>query len=234
MRKNILIAVLLFVVTALILNTVFSWFTPSKNDQLANEFLNPKNDTVLLERRITKDSTVYVKYVPNVGELPQNNITNKYFNYVSDTLKPALKIAMEQINELQQIKASLEGTVKSQKTEIDKAKIQTIFYKDKYFSAVSKTDTLGNSVLDYQYNAQIDIISQLKKKHFLAKEVQEITITSPDKNLKINGVEHFKKNVSVPPKKWGFGIQAGYYFSPEINRFTPAVGVGASYNLIRF
>ncbi|TDX83999.1 hypothetical protein [Epilithonimonas xixisoli] len=234
MRKNVIIAVLLLLATVLILNTVFGWFTLSEDERLMKDYENPKNDTITLEKHITKDSTIYVKYTPNMGELVQNNVTKKYNTYVYDTLAPALKIATNKINELQQIKASLEGTVKSQKSEIDKEKNRSVFYKDKYFSAVSKTDTAGNSTLDYKYNAQIDIISELKKKHLLSKEVQEVSITSPDKNLKINGVEHFKKNISIPPKRFGIGIQAGYYLIPESGKIVPAVGVGASYNLLNF
>lgn len=152
---------------------------------------------------------------------------------MSDTLAPALKIATGKIAELQQVKAKLEGTVKSQKTEIDKQKVQTIYYQDRYFTATSKTDSLGNSNLNYQYNAQLDIATT-KEKRFLGKEIQTVHITSPDKYLNINGVEHFKKDISTPPKRFGIGIQSGYYFTPETGKLSPAIGVGVSYNLIRF
>ncbi|MBO6184214.1 MAG: hypothetical protein J6O88_05890 [Chryseobacterium sp.] len=234
MKKNIIIAVLLFLATALILNTIFNWFTPSESDKIAKEVLNPKNDTITLEKHITKDSTIYVKYVPNLGELPQNNITKNFKTYVYDTLAPALRISTNKINELQQVKATLEGNIKSLKSDIDREKTKTVYYQDKYFSAKTKTDTLGNSSLDYKYNAQIDMISEMKKKNIFSKEVQEISITSPDNNLRINGVEHFKRNISVPSKRFGLGIQAGYYYVPEEGKTVPAIGIGISYNPIRF
>ncbi len=231
MKKNLLITVLVFLAIVLLLNTIFGWFTPSKKEILADEYSKPKTDTIRLEYH--SDSTI-VKYVPNVGQIPANNITKNYRTYVYDTLAPALKIATGKISELQQIKATLEGTVNAQKIIIDNQKNRLTYYKDKYFTATTKTDTIGNSVLDYKYNAQIDLVTENKKKNWFSKEVQEITITSPDKNMKINGVEHFKKEIFIPTKRFGLGLQTGYYFVPETGKFVPAIGVGFSYNLFRF
>lgn len=232
MKNNIIITALIFVIAALVLNSFFNWVTLSPEEKLAKEFNDPKTDTIRLEYT-THDSTI-VKYVPNIGQLAANNITKEYKTYVYDTLAPALRIATEKISELQQIKAVAEGTIKAQKAEIDNQKTKVVYYQDKYFSAKTKTDTIGNSTIDYKYNAQIDLITETKKKNIFSKEIQQITVTSPDKNLKINGVEHFKKEVSVSPKRFGIGIQAGYYFVPETGKTVPAVGFGASYNLIRF
>lgn len=230
MKKNIIISVLVFLAIVLLLNTIFGWFTPSKKEILADEYSNPKTDTIRLEYH--SDSTI-VKYMPNVGQSPANNITKNYRTYVYDTLAPALKIANEKISELQQIKATLEGTVNAQKIIIDNQKNRLTYYKDKYFTATAKTDTIGNSVLDYKYNAQLDIVTEDKSKLW-GKEKQEVTITSPDKNFRINGVEHFKKEIFIPTKRFGFGLQTGYYFVPETGKFEPAIGVGLSYNLFRF
>lgn len=232
MRKNILIAVLLFIITALVLNNVYGWFTPTESDRVSAEVLSPKHDTIRLSQ-YTRDSIFITKYKPNVGELPQNNITKNYYSYVNDTLAPALHIAQSQIAELQQIKAKLEGVIQAQNATIDKiSKAKTVVYADKYFKAETITDTLGNSTLSYNYNAQIDVVTA-NKRRFLKNDLQEIYITSPDKNFKINGVEHFKKTVQVPPRRLGFGVQAGYYFIPKTSTFEPAVGLGVSYNLIK-
>lgn len=232
MKNKILIIALLFIIGILVLNSFYNWVSLSPEEKLAKEINNPKTDTIRFEY-VTHDSTV-IKYIPNVGQLAANNITKEYKTYIYDTLAPAFKIAKEDIKELQQVRAKLEGTVKSQKAEIDLQKTKVVYYQNKYFSAKTKTDTAGNSSLDYKYNAQIDIVTAKKKKNLFSKEVQEITISSPDKNLKINGVEHFKKDISTPANKFGIGIQAGYYYSPELNRAVPAVGFGISYNPIRF
>ncbi|MBD8081121.1 hypothetical protein [Chryseobacterium caseinilyticum] len=231
MKNKIIIISLIFVIAVLVLNSFYSWVNLSPEEKLVDEINNPKTDTIRIV--YNSDSTI-VKYLPNVGQNPVNNITRNYNTYVSDTLGPALKIAKEDIFELQQVRAKLEGTVKSQKSEIDLQKTKVVFYQDKYFSAKTKTDTVGNSTIDYKYNAQIDIVTTKKKKNLFAKDVQEVSITSPDKNLRINGVEHFKKDVSLPSRRFGIGIQAGYYYVPEIGRAVPGVGVGLSYNPIKF
>lgn len=230
MKKNLLITVLVFLAIVLLLNTIFGWFTPSKKEILADEYSKPKTDTIRLEYH--SDSTI-VKYMPNVGQSPANNITKNYRTYVYDTLAPALKIATGKISELQQIKATLEGTVNAQKIIIDNQKNRLTYYNGKYFSATTKTDTVGNSDLDYKYQAQLDIVTEDKSKLW-GKEKQEVTITSPDKNFRINGVEHFKKEIFIPTKRFGLGLQTGYYFVPETGKFVPAIGVGFSYNLFRF
>lgn len=232
MKNKIIIISLIFVIAVLVLNSFYNWVNLSPEEKMVKEYNDPKNDTITL-KYVTHDSTI-VKYLPNIGQIPANNITKNYTRYVYDTLAPALKIATQDIQELQQIRAQLEGTLKAKDAEIDRQKNKMVYYQDKYFSAKTKTDTLGNSSLDYKYNAQIDIITERKKKHLFAKDVQEISITSPDKNLKINGVEHFKKDISIPPKRFGIGLQAGYYYVPEIGRAVPAVGFGLSYNPVKF
>ena len=221
MKKNLIISVLVFLAIVLLLNTIFGWFTPSKKEILADEYSNPKTDTIRLEYH--SDSTI-VKYVPNVGQIPANNITKNYRTYVYDTLAPALKIATGKISELQQIKATLEGTVNAQKIIIDNQKNRLTYYNGKYFSATTKTDTVGNSDLDYKYQAQLDIVTEDKSKLW-GKEKQEVTITSPDKNFRINGVEHFKKEIFIPTKRFGLGLQTGYYFVPQTGKFVPAICV---------
>lgn len=230
MKNNIIIIGLLFVIAILALNSIFSWVTLSPEEKLAKEISNPKTDTIKLH--YNHDSTI-VKYLPNVGQLPANNITKNYRTYVYDTLAPALRIATEDIKELQQVRAKLEGTVKAQKAEIDKEKTKTVYYQDKYFSAKTRTDTLGNSSLDYKYNAQLDIITETKKKNFFSKEIQQITVSSPDKNLKINGVEHIKKETILRPKRIGIGLQVGYGVTGDLKP-SLYVGAGISYNIINF
>lgn len=231
MKKNLLIFGLILIVLGLALNTIFNWFTLSKDERIAKESLSPKNDTITLREYITKDSTIVMKYEPNLGQLLQNNVTKKYYSYVSDTLAPALKIATNKISEAQQVKAKLEGQVQSLKSELNSEKTRTIYYKDKYFSATTKTDTLGNSSMAYNYDAQLDVITTLDKR-FIGKDIQTVSITSPDRNLKINGVEHYKKSVTMPPKKVGLGLQVGYGVTGD-GKLVPYMGAGVSYNFIR-
>ena len=231
MNKNIAILVLLFLSISLILNTIFGWFTLNKDEMIAKEAKVPKNDTITLKEYVTKDSLIYVKFDPNVGELMTNNITRNYNTYVYDTLAPALRIAADKITELQQVKAKLEGKIKAQE-QIIQDKSRVITYVDKYFTATTITDTLGKSEIDYKYNAQLDIVTTTDRKLF-KKDVQNILITSPDKNFKVNNVEHFKKSVELPNRPFGLGLQIGYGIS-ENGELMPYLGVGLNYNILKF
>ena len=142
-------------------------------------------------------------------------------------MAPALNIATEKIDELTRAKFLLEGQLKASKVQREKDRI---YYENKYLKIVSNTK---DSTLDYKYDAIVDIVKYSQRKWILGKEDTYIDISSPDKNMKINGVENFKKRIDVKPKKLGFGIQAGYYYIPGTNQFYPGFGIGVSYNLIR-
>lgn len=236
MKNNIIITLLLFIIGALVLNTFYGWVTPNKAELIAAEVQDKKTDPIKLENKtaiIGKDTIRITEYIPNSGQLMENNITKNYNTYVLDTLAPALKIATNKIAELQQVKATLEGKLKAEKINTTIAKVNEIYFKDKYFQAVTRTDTLGNSTLDYKYNAQIDVLTE-RKSRFLRKDLETVYITSPDPNFKINGVEHFKKEIYTRPKNFGIGLQAGYYYIPSSRQLIPAIGLGVSYNLIKF
>lgn len=180
------------------------------------------------------NDTIYVtRYELHSGQTLDSNITNNYNTYVTDTLAPALKIVVNKIDEQQRNIATLQGQVKAGETKVTVAKENETYYKDKYFSAITRTDTVGNSTMDYRYDAKLDITTE-RKSRFLRDDVEIVHITSPDKNFRVNGVEHFKKESFVLPKNWGVGIQVGYYYIPATNTFLPAVRAGISYNLIKF
>ena len=231
MKKNLFIAIFAIVTIALIANIIGGWFTFSKNDRIAAESSRNQDTIYLPVWKNPKDSTSHGTFKPVEGELVKNYITKNYMSYVSDTLAPALNIAQEKIDELTRANFNLDGQLKATKTELDVNKKARVFYESKYMQIVSNVQ---DSTIDYSYNAVVDVVKFKDKKWLLGKENTYIDISSPDKNMKINGVEHFKKKIEIKPKKLGFGLQAGYYYAPSTNKFYPALGVGISYNLIRF
>lgn len=231
MKKNALIAVLGLVTIALVANLFGDWFTLSKRERVANEVLKEQRDTLIIEKWLNPiDSTTHGTFEEKEGEIVNNYVTKNYMTYVQDTLAPALDIATNKINELTRANLILEGRLKATKTELDENKKARVFYQNKYIQVVSNT---ADSTIDYKYNAIVDVVKYNEKKWLLGDEKTYIDISSPDKNLKINGVEHFKKRLDVKPKKWGIGIQGGYYYVPAANQFYPGFGIGISYNLIR-
>ena len=227
MKKNLIITILVLAVVVLVANLFSGWFIPSKNDRIAEESRS-KRDSVMLSAWMNRvDSTLHGTFKQQEGEVVNNYVTKKYMTYVQDTLAPALNIATEKIDELTRAKFILEGQLKASKEQREKDRI---FYENKYMQIVSNT---VDSTLNYKYNAVVDIVKYNERKWLLGKENTYIDISSPDKNMKINGVEHFKKRIEVRPKRFGFGIQAGYYYVPAANQFYPGFGLGVSYNLIR-
>lgn len=229
--NNILIGILVFIIALLALNTLEGWFTFSEKEKIVNESKIEKPvlpDVEIYTSAI--DSTIHASIKENKGIDPKNYVTNKYYSYVSDTLAPALKIKMNEVKELTQVKAKLEGELKAAKIEVDKNKNKTYYYNSRYFSATAKD---GDSSLQYSYNAELNLTKYEKRKSFFKDKKTYIDISSPDKNLKINGVENFTKDITIPPTKFGIGVQAGYGINSEL-KIAPYIGVGLSYNLIRF
>lgn len=231
MKKNALIAVLGLLTIALVANLFGNWFTLNKKERIANETLRGERDTLIIEKWLNPvDSTTHGTFEQKEGEIVKNYITKNYMTYVQDTLAPALNIATNKIDELTRANLILEGRLKATKTELDENKKARVFYQNKYIQVVSNT---ADSTIDYKYNAIVDVVKFKEKKWLLGEEKTYIDISSPDKNLKINGAEHFKKNLDIKPKKWGIGIQGGYYYVPAVNQFYPGFGIGVSYNMIR-
>ncbi len=227
MKKNAFIAILVLAVIVLAANLFTGWFTLSKNDRIVEDSKHKKDSIALYTWMNRIDSTLHGKFEEKEGELIQNHVTKNYNTYVQDTLAPALNIATEKIDELTRAKFILEGQLKASKDQREKDRI---YYENKYMQIVSNTD---DSTVNYKYNAIVDVVKYNERKWILGSEKTYIDISSPDKNMKINGVEHFKKRIEVKPKKIGFGIQAGYYYVPGTNQFYPGFGLGISYNLIR-
>ncbi|WP_312303920.1 hypothetical protein [Chryseobacterium sp.] len=227
MKKNAYIAILVLAVIVLIANLFTGWFNPNEKERVVKETLS-KHDTVFIDKWLSPiDSTTHGTFEEKEGEVINNHITKNYITYVQDTLAPALNIATEKIDELTRAKLVLEGQLKASKIQREKDRI---YYQNKYLQVVSNT---SDSTLDYKYNAIVDIVKYNERKWLLGSEKTYIDISSPDKNMKINGVENFKKRIDVKPKKIGLGIQAGYYYIPGTNQFYPGFGIGVSYNLIR-
>ncbi|SHJ20051.1 hypothetical protein SAMN05443429_11218 [Cruoricaptor ignavus] len=145
-----------------------------------------------------------------------------------DNLIPDVQRRTQKIQELTEIKAKLEGELLAKDAEISELKSNIQTWKGKYMQIAYNKDS--NSV-KYSYNADIKIVATKKDKHGNATE---ISVTSPDPNFKVDGIETFRQEIFIPKKKFGIGVQGGYYYSPEMNRAFPAIGVGVSYNLIRF
>lgn len=105
-------------------------------------------------------------------------------------------------------------------------------YNDDYVTAIFSPDSVGGK-FDLSYRIKLITHDYKKRKNFFSPYTNYTDILSPDKRISINGMQSLSIR-SDRPTKWGIGLQAGYYYDPLRQQISPAIGLGLSYNLIRF
>lgn len=235
-NKNILKIIVLWLVIAGVSVGAYYYFKENQAQKEA-EIQEAKHQTAI-QPQITiykaKDGSIHAKKETRKTVSLQEPVTKEYETYVKDTLSKALDLAVDKINELTRVKAKLEGELQATKVELAENKAKRVYYEDKYLSIVTHEDSTGlPKKLQYTYNAELNIAHYSKRKNFWNKERNYIDVSSPDKNFKINGLEHYQKQIYIRPKQVGIGFQFGYGLSQDF-KVQPYMGVGLSYNLIRF
>lgn len=238
--KNIILTALW---AGLVVFGAILWFLALKKNETPTAKKEPPKVVVYKSKDSTTHARIEVKPVVvrdgqsavNSKRIDDLQIASKeYEAYVKDTLAVALDIAVSKINELTRIKAKLEGELKATRVELAENKEKRVYYEDRYLSIVTQEDSTGSpQKLNYAYNAELNIANFSQRKNFWNKERHYIDVSSPDKNFKIYGLEHYKKEIYIRPKSVGIGLQFGYGITDDF-RISPYMGVGVSYNLIRF
>lgn len=94
-------------------------------------------------------------------------------------------------------------------------------------AVMNEKDSILHTKVDVKLN-----ITDIKEKGGLFKRDKFFTdFYSPDQNIKINGVQNFRKETLVTPKRLGLGIQVGYGVMSDLKP-SIYVGIGASYNIL--
>ncbi|MFC0182746.1 DUF6808 domain-containing protein [Pseudarcicella hirudinis] len=101
-------------------------------------------------------------------------------------------------------------------------------YENKWLTARLNTNT---RTLQYSYNVELIDVKYTKGNWLTGKRTfRDISIADP--NAHIYSVQRF----SLEPerkKRLGVGLFAGYRYDP-VQKFTPTIGVGLSYQIIQF
>lgn len=149
----------------------------------------------------------------------KNAVTGGY----ADTIAQALKIALNEIDELKHINATLKKTVKLKRSAGDTGAtaLQPLKYSDRYLTAIFDPK---NDSLQYHYNISLNAVRR--------KKANIWDVYSPDKNLYINQLKTFTIDATEPKHRWGLGLSAGYGYG--FGGWQPYVGIGVNYNLIEF
>ena len=235
MKKNLIITVLACLIVLLGIGVFDLAYQLKKQTESTEGYksLSEKNYKLYTEIYKDRDSITHAQQEVKPSSSPEMSISNNYYTYVQDSLAPSLKIAKGKIDELTRINAKLEGELKATREELSENKERSLFFENKYLSIITTEDsTRQNPRLKYSYNAEINVVQFSKRKNIFSKQRNYIDVSSPDKNFKINGLEHFKKEIILRPKRIGVGFQAGYGINENLT-ISPYLGIGLSYNLIR-
>lgn len=102
--------------------------------------------------------------------------------------------------------------------------------KDKFLDLKGEFDEKGEMSLSLKVPVALDLWTGYNRQ----EKKYTATVTSDNKLFQVTEIRSIKV-ASVKPKKFGIGVQVGYgiNFKDEI-KAQPYIGVGASYNLIRF
>lgn len=170
-------------------------------------WFNPKKETEYL----TSNTPPEIEYItkPDGGSIavigkridiaPEKTLSEKYVSYVNDTLVPALDKGLKykaQLTELTRINGVLKDSLSKKNVVLNTVKRDVIEWKTKYITIAANPI---DSTVKYSYDAQIDIAEYERKESLFGSKKPYIAVTSPDKNLRINGMENYTK--ALKPSK---------------------------------
>lgn len=214
------------------------WFNP-KVEQVYVK-IKPTPQIIYTER---EDGGTIATIESQIADVPAETLSEKYIGYVNDTLVPALNKGLQykaEVSQLTRINAALKDSLTKANINAKNARKDVIEWQTKYITIAANPK---DSTVKYAYNAQLDIAEYSKKETLFGDRKSYIAVTSPDKNIKINGVENFTKAVKVPKDFMELNVKLnGIYlektltpymgaelmFNPD-GRLKPAVGYGYFY-----
>lgn len=187
----------------------------------------PEQVSHIADRFTTKDSVKHVIYTEVYAKTNYEKSTATG-GYV-DSLAKALAISVSRIEELTRVKATIQDKVKLQINSDSLNSNRTYSYHGKWLTAtVNPADT----TLDYVYNLEL-INTRYRKGNWLTGRRWYNDVSLADPNALINSVERF----TIPPervRRLGLGLQVGYRYDFAQNKISPSIGLGLSYNFVRF
>lgn len=207
----------------------YQQFTENKEvkERLASSEKVQNKQSVIITRYIAPDKTQHAVYTETFAK-SDNEKYIATLGYI-DSLKKALNISVSKINEVTRIKATVQDKVKTTVTDSLSGVFKTYAYKNKWLDAKLTTK---DSMLAYSYNVEL-VDTKYYKGNWLTGKTWYRDVSLADPNGYITGVQRF----TLPPdrtKRIGLGLQIGYSYNVTARRIEPSIGLGLSYNFIRF
>lgn len=182
--------------------------------------------SVIITRYIAPDKTQHAVYTETYAKT-DNEKYIATLGYI-DSLKKALNISVAKIGEVTRVKAMVQDKVKTTVTDSNGV-FKTYAYKNKWLDAKLTTK---DSMLAYSYNVELVDTKYYKGNWFTGRTYyRDVSLADP--NGYITGVQRF----TLPPdrtKRLGLGVQFGYSYNVATRNIEPSIGLGLSYNFIRF
>lgn len=152
------------------------------------------------------------EYLTLLNRYNDKSIEVESFNNIVSTVRDSLKLAKLEITDFKN-KEWMWKTVKPSGSTI----IATMNEKD--------------SVLHTSIDVKLNVTEVVDKGGLFKKDRFYTDFYSPDQNIKINGVQNYRKEVILKPKRIGLGLQVGYGVMSDLKP-SIYVGVGASFNIL--
>lgn len=138
-----------------------------------------------------------------------------------------------EVNAFTNINSLLSDSLKIVKLDRDELKNKIWVWENKKPSGSTIKATMNerDSVLHTSVDVKLNITDVVDKGGLFKKDRFFTDFYSPDQNIKINGVQNFRKETIVKPKRFGIGFQVGYGVTGDLKP-SMYVGFGASYNIL--
>lgn len=229
MKTNPIIYALFIALLGISIYLNFKQYASNQDAQKRLEVLQSTSNkqSVIITRYIAPDSTKHVVYKEVYAKSNAEKELAVSRGYV-DSLRKALNVKAGQITELTRVKATVSGTVKT-KAATDSAGNNLYAYSNKWLNVSLNP---SDSILKYRYRVELTDTKYFKG-NWLTGRTWYRDIHLADTNATITGIERFSEP-PFRPKRFGLGLQVGYYYDPSKRQLLPAVGVGLSYNLIQY
>lgn len=202
-----------------------------ENSQLINE---AKTEAKIISQNIDKKG-----FNRTVAERKEAIISNGDISKlpISQSVFDSLRLDnIDKGKRLQQatlINAKLEIIAVRAIKKIDSFKNVSYSYKDEFFNVSFTPDSIGGYFHDIRGDIKLIQQDYKKRKNIFSPYHYYTDILTADSRITINGLQQLTL-IQNKPKKFGIGLQAGYFYSVENKGFSPSLGVGISYNFIRF
>lgn len=240
MRNSFLIPLLILLLGASLIGNFFQWraaedwqSVPVAMDTVFAAPAQPAQ--VISERYVAKDGTNHALAADPVRTRKTEEKRRAVGGPYLDTVAKALNVSVKQIDELEHEVATLKAeNIRLTQSNTNPKRQE---YKDSFLSLVYNSDS--NTIDSLSYIVELTRTRYWKRPWLLASKRYYNDIFSADQRVTINSVRRF--TLPEPgPKKFGIGFQVGYGFpvipAPKFSFQPPApyIGIGFSYNLVRF